>query len=124
MAKYVDMPMEDLINIFNLNSCPKQVDLRSGNRERWNGFIWYDTAREVVNELDDIGYNVIGFTDAPYPDSSFDKAIVLEDYENDYDIRWCHVSADLILQWRYSLSGEDYLDAFRDFREKDLHKCR
>lgn len=118
MAKYVDMPMEDLLNIFNFDSCPKQVDLYYQNREEWNGFILDDTAREVVNVLDDIGYNVIGFCDAPYPDNNFDKAIVLEDYENNYDIRWCHVSAYLIIQWRCSLTGEDYFDACEKYKQE------
>lgn len=103
MSRYVDMNIEDLLNIFDFNSC-KRADLCYQNKEMWNGFILYDTAREVINSLDDIGYNVIGFCDAPYSDHDFNKAIILENYNDNYNIYWCHVSEDLIAQWKYSLT--------------------
>lgn len=123
MAKYINMSTEDLLNIFNFNSYIPHVDLNYQNKETWNGFILDDTAREVINALDDLGYNILGFCDAPYPDGDFDKAIILEAYDQDYDIYWCHVSNYLILQWRCSLTGEDLFDTIEKFEKETGQKA-
>lgn len=118
MARYIDIPKEDLLNIFNFNSCPKEVFLHYGNRENWNGFILEDSAREIIELLDGYGYNIVGFCDAPYSDHNFDKAIVLEAYEQDYEIYWCHVSDYLIVQWRCSITGEDYFEVMEKYEKE------
>lgn len=122
MARYVDMSQEDLLNIFNFNSTPQRTDLNYRNREEWNAFILRETAREVVNDLDDMGYNIVGFCDAPWEDNNFDKAIVLERYDEDYDIYWCHISDYLIVQWRCSLTREDYFDLYEKLQKEGVIK--
>lgn len=111
MAKYIDMAQEDLINIFKVGSYDKSVELNVYNKELYNGFLLADNVREVVNMLDYCGYNILGFCDAPYVvHENFDKAIILEDYTDDYQIRWCHVPDYLIFKWQCELNGTNYED--------------
>lgn len=105
MARYVDMNQNDLIKIFHAGSYDVNIQLNFYNHEADDMFIYYDTAREVINYLDEIGYNLLGFgLKVPYfaLDDNYNRPAILES-KDDFSIHWCHVSDKLIEKWQESL---------------------
>lgn len=87
--------------LFDFNSADdKQHFLNFQNHEMLNSVLFYDSQREVLSWCRKQGFNLLGFTKAPYGNGyeDFDWAMVLEDEE--FNIWWIHVADFNIKNWK------------------------